>query len=126
VQSATKVDYVDDAYGEYYPMAGGFEVEAGDDDNLEDGKKGAAAAAAASSDQGNASADKAKADAMANRQNTSKLSSQLQKIQNIMQRKGQDHTEAFLKPPKVCVFLGVWVCGCAGVSVGVIVCHGAG
>lgn len=97
----TQVDYVDDAYGEYYPMAAGFEAEAIDEDELE-GRKGAAAAAAAAAPLDQGAADKSKAEALSAKQQASKLQSQLAKIQNIMQRKGQDHKEAFAMPPKVC------------------------
>ncbi|KAF5837947.1 hypothetical protein DUNSADRAFT_3668 [Dunaliella salina] len=94
-----EVDYVDDAYGEYYPMAAGFEAEAIDEDELE-GRKGAAAAAAAAAPLDQGAADKSKAEALSAKQQASKLQSQLAKIQNIMQRKGQDHKEAFAMPPK--------------------------
>jgi len=91
-----QVDYVDDAYGEYYPMAAGFEVEAADDDEILGKKKGPG-----TEEAHDAASEKAKADALSARQQASKLQSQLQKIENIMIRKGQDHKEAFARPPKV-------------------------
>mmetsp|Transcript_30533 Transcript_30533/g.79479 ORF Transcript_30533/g.79479 Transcript_30533/m.79479 type:complete len:577 (+) Transcript_30533:39-1769(+) len=94
-----EVDYVDDAYGEYYPMAAGFEAEVVDEDELE-GRKGAAAAAAAAAPSDQGAVDTGKAEALSAKQQASKLQSQLAKIQNIMQRKGQDHKDAFAMPPK--------------------------
>eukprot|EP00967_Tisochrysis_lutea_P017130 scaffold19369_cov19-Tisochrysis_lutea.AAC.1 len=81
-------------------MAAGFEAEVVDEDELE-GRKGAAAAAAAAAPSDQGAVDTGKAEALSAKQQASKLQSQLAKIQNIMQRKGQDHKDAFAMPPKV-------------------------
>lgn len=105
---------MDDAYGEYYPMAGGFEASAGlgddDDDDATLGKRGGAAGAAGAAGEagagpgakgGPAGAVKGKAggDKDAARQHTQKLHTQLQKIESLMREKGHDHAAAFAKAP---------------------------
>jgi len=86
------VDFVDDAYGEYYPMAAAFEAPTIEED--EEPVEGKAAKGAAGAAPGAPKNEKEAA-----RETKQKLNSQLQKIEHIMKEKGHDHSGAFGKTP---------------------------
>ena len=82
--SLLQVDFVDDAYGEYYPMAASFEGAVIDEDDE------IVTTADRHEKTGGPVNEKEAA-----RTNQQKLHTQLQKIEKIMRDKGYDHSEAF-------------------------------
>ncbi|GFH06586.1 uncharacterized protein HaLaN_01240 [Haematococcus lacustris] len=87
------VDYVDDAYGEFYQLAGGSEVPTlEDDDDIPDPK---AALKAAKGDARTAG----RGDKEGAREDKAKVNTQLQKIETLLKDKGHDHSGAFGRTP---------------------------